>query len=192
YPLPDTPPMAVFRGRTDLLERHLSRDSGLLRRTFTHEEFYPPELGCHDAILATHGTPLAGATLLHLAVDYDEFEVATWLLEYGMNVDQPAAIDTHGFGGHTALFATVVSQPNFLLNHRGLAPQAPMTELLLNHGADPNARASLCKQLHPGYGIEGMHVYRDVTPLGWGRTFVFQKLVNQEALRLIVECGGHL
>src|SRR5439155_1730772 len=51
--LPDTPPMAVHRGRIDLLEDHLRRDPGLLTRTFSHEEIYPPELGCHaDETLA--------------------------------------------------------------------------------------------------------------------------------------------
>src|SRR5207248_8793937 len=44
--LPDTPAMALHRGRIDLLEEHLRRDPGLLRRTFRHEEVYPPELGC--------------------------------------------------------------------------------------------------------------------------------------------------
>jgi hypothetical protein len=66
--LPDTPPMALHRGRIDLLEEHLRRDPGLLRRTFSHEEIYPPGMGCHDEVLATHGTPLAGATLLHMCV----------------------------------------------------------------------------------------------------------------------------
>ena len=68
--LPDTPPMAVHRGRIDLLEDHLRRDPDLLHRTFSHQEIYPPELGCHaDESLALHTTPLAGATLLHLCVD---------------------------------------------------------------------------------------------------------------------------
>src|SRR5207247_10461503 len=70
--LPDTPAMALHRGRIDLLEQHLRRDPGLLRRTFAHAEIYPPALGCHDEVLATHGTPLGGATLLHMSVDYDE------------------------------------------------------------------------------------------------------------------------
>ena len=109
--------MALHRGRIDLLEEHLRRDPGLLHRTFTHEEIYPPELGCHDEILATHGTPLAGTTLLHMCVDYDEIEIARWLLERGMDVNARAAVDSDGFGGHTALFATVVSQPNFWMNH---------------------------------------------------------------------------
>jgi hypothetical protein len=188
--LPDTPTMALHRGRLDLLEQQLQRDPHLLQRTFSHEEIYPPELGCHDETLATHGTPLAGATLLHMCVDYDEMEIARWLLDRGMNVDARAAVDAHGFGGHTALFATVVSQPNFWMNHDGLPQVAPFTELLLDHGADPNARASLRKQLHPGYGPDTMHEYRDVTPLSWGERFHGRIFVSAPALRLIAERGG--
>jgi hypothetical protein len=188
--LPDTPPMALHRGRIDLLQEHLRRDPGLLRRTFTHEEIYPPALGCHDEVLATHGTPLAGTTLLHMCVDYDEIEIARWLLGSGMAVDARAAIDADGFGGHTALFATVVSQPNFWMNY-GRQPQvAPFTELLLAHGADPNARASLRKQLHPGYGADTLHEYRDVTPLAWGERFHNKLFVSEPAMRLIAERGG--
>jgi len=189
--LPDTPTMALHRGRLDLLEQHLRRDPGLLRRTFAHQEIYPPALGCHDEVLATHGTPLAGATLLHMCVDYDELEIARWLLERGMDVDAKAAIDGDGFGGHTALFATVVSQPNFWINHGGRPDEAPFARLLLDRGADPNARASLRKQLHPGYGPDTLHEYRDVTPLAWGEQFHKTIFVSAAALRLIAERGGH-
>ncbi|HEU5185836.1 MAG TPA: ankyrin repeat domain-containing protein, partial [Gemmatimonadaceae bacterium] len=150
--LPDTPTMALHRGRIDLLEEHLRRDPQLLGRRFMHEDIYPPELGCHDEVLATHGTPLAGTTLLHMCIDYDEMEIAHWLIERGMDVNARAAVDADGFGGHTALFSTVVSQPAYWMNHGRKAKAAPFTELLLNHGADPNVRASLRKQLHPGYG----------------------------------------
>ncbi len=189
--LPDTPTMALHRGRIDLLEEQLRRDPGLLRRTFRHEEIYPPDLGCHDEVLATHGTPLAGGTLLHMCVDYDEPEIARWLLDRGMAVDAPAAVDADGFGGHTALFATVVSQPAFWMNY-GRGPQvAPFAELLLDHGADPNARVSLRKQLHPGYGEDALHEYRDVTPLAWGERFHNRMFVSVPAMRLIAERGGH-
>ncbi|MGQ0714145.1 MAG: ankyrin repeat domain-containing protein [Gemmatimonadaceae bacterium] len=188
--LPDTPAMAVHRGRIDLLEAHLRRDPRLLDRTFSHEEIYPPQLGCHDEILATHGTPLNGATLLHMCVDYDEMEIATWLLERGMDVDAKGAIDPDGFGGHTALFATVMSQPNYWMNRRGVQ-EAPFTQLLLDHGADPNVRASLRKQLHPGYG-DWMHEYRDVTPLSWGERFHNQLFVSRAAMRLIAARGGRV
>jgi hypothetical protein len=129
-----------------------------------------------------------------MAVDYDEIEIARWLLDRGMDVDAQAAVDDDGFGGHTALFATVVSQPNYWMN-RGYKPQeAPFTELLLDHGADPNARASLRKQLHPGYvpdrGDGEIHEYRNVTPLGWGRRFHSKFFVSEPAMALIAERGG--
>lgn len=192
--LPDTPTMALHRGRIDLLERHLQRDPNLLKRTFTHEEIYPPDWGCHDEVLATQGTPLAGTTLLHMCVDYDEIEIARWLLERGMNVNERAAVDKDGFGGHTALFATVVSQPNFWMNYQRREQKAPFTELLLAHGADSNVRASLRKKLHPGYGprydVETTYEYRDVTPLAWGRQFHAKVFVSEPAMKLIEAAGG--
>jgi|SRR6187402_322418 len=189
--LPDTPTMALHRGRIDLLEEHLRRDPQMLRRTFRFEEIYPPEFGCHDEVLATHGTPLAGATLLHMCVDYDELKIARWLLDRGMPVDVKASVDADGFGGHTALFATVVSQPNLWMNRSGELLTAPFTQLLLDHGADPNVRASLRKPLHPGYGEEILREYRDVTPLSYGERFHRKEFVNEDALRLIAEHGGH-
>jgi hypothetical protein len=95
-----------------------------------------------------------------MCADYDEIEIARWLLDRGMNVDEQAAIDSDGFGGQTPLFATVVSQPNFWRKHRGQVPDALFTRLLLDHGANPDARASLRKRLHPGYGSGGTHQYR--------------------------------
>lgn len=188
FEFPDTPTMALHRGRIDLLEEHLRRDPGLLRRTFTYEEIYPPEVGCGD--MATYGTPLGGATLLHMAVDYDEMEIAKWLLDRGMDVDAKAAVDAEGFGGHTALFATVVSQPNFWMNHNHKPQVAPFTELLLEHGANPNARASLRKQLHPGYGDDAMHEYRNVTPVEWGEQFHRKIFVSEPAIALIRQHGA--
>jgi hypothetical protein len=196
FRLPDTPTMAVLRGRIDLLAEHLRRDPSLLERTFSFQEIYPPELGCNaeapaTEAMATYGSPLGGATLLHLAADYDELEVARWLLDQGMDVDARAALDSDSFGGHTALFASVVSQPNFWLNHNlehhrhGL--QAPFTRLLLDRGADPNIRASLRKELHPGYERPGLYEYRNVTPLEWGEQFHFKKLINETALEMIRE-----
>ncbi len=191
--LPDTPVMALHRGRIDLLEAHLHRDPKLLQRTFTHEEIYPPEFGCHDEVLATQGTPLAGTTLLHLCADYDELEIARWLLDRGMDPNVKATTDANGFGGHTALFGTVVSQPNYWMN-RTQSQAAPFTQLLLDHGANPNVRASLRKKLHPGYegryDVETTYEYRNVTPLGWGRQFHAKDFVSESAMRLIEEHGG--
>ncbi len=188
--LPDTPTMALHRGRIDLLEAHLARDPGLLSRTFAHREIYPPELGCHDEVLATHGTPLKGTTLLHMCMDYGEQEIAEWLIAHGADVNAQAEVDADRFGGHTPLFASVVSQVNFWPNHNRTPDTAALTRLLLEHGANPNVRASLRKQMHPGYGEHPPIVCRDVTPLGWARGFTFRKLVSEAAMRMIAEAVG--
>jgi ankyrin repeat protein len=148
-------------------------------------------MGCKDPIDATVGTPLGGTTLLHMCVDYDEMEIALWLLDHGMDVNARSAVGASGFGGYTALFATVVSQPNFWMNYEKRGPfVAPFTKLLLDRGADPNIRASIWKQLHPGHGDTTRHEYRDVTALSWGRRFHAPILVSQPALQLIEDAGG--
>jgi hypothetical protein len=183
--LPDTPTMAVHRGRLDLLEAHLRRDPDLLRRTFAHEEIYPPALGCHaDHSQALHGTPVAGGTLLHLCVDNDEVALLRWLIEQGADVNTPATIDAEGFGGHTPLFNCVVSQP-----YRCGNEDDTMARLLLAHGANPNARASLRKELR-GAPDETLHTYPNVTPLTWGTRFHDQAFVNPQVLHLLRTHGA--
>ena len=95
-----------------------------------------------------------------------------------MNVDARAEVDADGFGGHTALFGCVVAQSQRLRDSDDFA------RLLLDHGADPNARASLRKRLR-FIGDELMHEYRDVTPLSWGERFHEQGFVSRKAMRLI-------
>jgi ankyrin repeat protein len=190
--LPDTPPMAIHRGRIDLLESHLHRDRQLPNRTFSHEEIYPPALGCStDPTYALHGTPLAGTTLLHICVDFDEIEIARWLIEHGADVNARAEVDSDGFGGHTPLFGCVVSQSYMCRRQQ----DAAFARLLLDHGADPNARASLRKQLR-FVPDESMHEFRDVTPISWGKKFhgpgyPGHTWVSEPAMRLIAERGGH-
>ncbi|MEA2784672.1 MAG: hypothetical protein QOF71_776 [Candidatus Eremiobacteraeota bacterium] len=184
--LPDTAVMAFHRGRIDLLEFHLQRDPQLFARTWSHHQIYPPELGCSaDESLGLHGTPLAGATLLHLAVDFDELEIAQWMFERGAAADARAARDAGGFGGHTALFGCVVSQAY----RCGRQTDAVFTRLLLDHGADPNARASLRKRLR-FTADDALHEYRDVTPLSWGEQFHDADWVNRAAMKLIAAHGG--
>lgn len=191
--LPDTPTMALHRGRIDLLEAHLRRDSALLHRTFSFEEIFPPELGCHEEDYPR--TTLDGATLLHVCVEFDELEIALWLLGRGMAADARAAVDADGFGGHTALFAAVVSYPNFWMNYTGgwahqRKPQeSHLARLLLDHGADPNARASLRERVRSAGGAT-VREHRDLTPLAWGDVFHDRMVVSEPAMRLIAERGG--
>ena len=91
--LPDTPTMALHRGRIDLLEEHLRRDPELLRRTFSHGRSIRRRWGATTRSTRRVGTPLGGTTLLHMCVDYDEMEIARWLLDRGMDVNARAAVD---------------------------------------------------------------------------------------------------
>ncbi len=184
--LPDTPAMDLLRRRWDVLDAKLDADSNLGARTFAHSEIWPPELGCHaDPSFALHGTPLAGATLLHLAVDFDELDfLARWLAR-GVDPDPRAAIDSEGFGGHTPLFATVVSQACAT----GVRRDGAGAALLLRHGARPNVRASLRKRIR-FHDDETEHVYPNVTPLGWGRSFHGRGWVDTAAMEMIAAAGG--
>jgi hypothetical protein len=183
--LPDTPPMAVHRGRIDLLEALLARDPRMLERTFTEDEIYQPVVGHPaDRTLICNTTPPAGGTLLHLAVDSEEIEIARWLIAKGADVNAKATVNADGFGGHTALFGCVVVM--------SLRSDDAFARLLLDNGADPNARASLGKRMVDAGEDESEHVFHNVTPLGWGEQFHYQKYVNRAAMRLIAERGGHL
>jgi hypothetical protein len=189
---PDTPVMALHRGRVDLLEAHLERDPDLLTRTFDRADVYPLAPACANGNpYVAQGTPVHGATLLHIAAYFDELEIAEWLLDRGMDPDAPAATDAAGFGGYTALFATAVSQRNFWVNYgKGQPDEARFTRLLLDRGADPNVRASIRAGLEEGHGGGPLREYRDVTPLGWGEQYHERIFVSRESLRLIEAHGG--
>jgi ankyrin repeat protein len=186
---PDTPIWAFHRGRIDLLEEHLRRDPELPSRRFSHEEIFPPEIGCHDEVLATQGTPLGGTTLLHMAIEFDEDEIFDWLIENGADINARSTISENGFGGYTPLFSTVMSQPNFWLNFSGGLGSSRFTERLLELGADTTIRGSIRKKLHPGYAprydTENWHEYRNVTALEFGKQFHAKVFVSEPSLQLI-------
>lgn len=161
----------------------------MVTQRFSLPEIYPRELGCGpDFSYGLHGTPLDGTTLLHISVEFDEIEIARWLIDHGADVNAKAEINTAGFGGHTPLFGCVVNDSYLCGRQRDGA----FTRLLLDHGANPNVRASIRKQLH-FIPDETMHEYHNVTPLSWGQQFHGQKYhnwVSKEAMQLIAEHGG--
>ena len=188
---PDTPVMALHRGRIDLLGAHLARDPDLLTRTFDIADVFPLAPACARDRYTAQGTPVHGTTLLHIAAYFDELEIARWLLDRGMNPDARAAVDRDGFGGYTALFSTVVSQHNFWVNYgEGQPDEARFTRLLLDRGADPNIRSSIRARLEEGHGGGPLRDYRDVTPLCWGEQYAARIFVSRESLRLIEAHGG--
>ena len=182
FDLPDTPAMAFHRGRIDLLEAHLDRDPSLLEHRFQESEIFPAELGIKPGD-GLHVTPVFGGTLLHLAIEYDDIEIARWLIERGADVNAKATLDADGFGGHTPLFHTVVTLA---------APDDSKARLLLERGANPNARATIRKQLRDmgNPEKETMREFRNVTPIGYARQFQEPSWVNGPAITAIVERGG--
>jgi hypothetical protein len=188
---PDTPVMALHRGRIDLLEAHLIRDPHLLTRTFEIADVFPHAPACAREPFTAQGTPVHGTTLLHIAAYFDELAIAEWLLDRGMDPDAPSAIDGDGFGGYTALYSSVVCQRSFWVNYgKGQPDEVRFTRLLLDRGAKPNVRASLRARLEEGHGGGPLREYPDVTPLGWGEQFHAPIFVSREALRLIASRGG--
>jgi ankyrin repeat protein len=180
FSLPDSPAMALHRGRIDLLQAHLDRDRRILERRFSANDIYPPELGL-PAEGGMTATPVEGGTLLHRALEYDEMEVARWLLKCGADPNARAALDDEGFGGHTPLFYSVVS-----MGDRSDAK----ARLLLAHGADPNARATFRKQLRDTGDPEKdrMTVFDGVTPADYARQYREPRWVSEPALAAL---GAH-
>ncbi len=173
--------MALHRGRLDLLQEHLDRDPSLLERRFTYREiFFNRDGAPGDAYPAT---PVSGGTLLHLALEFDDIDVARWLIERGADVNARAANEALVFVGHTPLFHTVVN-----LGSMGRGDDSK-ARLLLDHGADPNARASFPHEatFHGNAPTEALH---DVTPVGYARRHPDQGVVNAPALAAIIERGG--
>lgn len=183
---PDTPVMALHRGRIDLLEAHAARDKDLFTRTFSAADIYPLAPACAAEPYRAQGTPVHNTTLLHLAAYFDELEIGEWLLDRGTPVDVPAATDRDGCGGYTALFSTVVSQRNFWVNYgHGQPDNAQFTKLLLERGANRQVTASIRHGLEDGHGGGPIRVYRDVTPQTWGEQFADPIFVSRESLRLL-------
>ncbi len=186
YDYPDTPIMAFHRGRLDDLKRHLTRDPDLLQRRFAYSEIYPRELGCpDDGRSGMCGTPVAGGTLLHLAIDFDEQEIFDWLIAAGADTNARSAIDAEGFGGQPPLFNALVS----CAVTNGRQDDAVMIRTLLAHGADRSLRATLRKFLD-WVAEPGWHVARNVTALEWAQSFPMQGWINREGVKIVSSLNG--
>jgi ankyrin repeat protein len=141
------PVLDLLRGRVDLLAKHLDAD-----RTLVHRRFPELDFGSTGARLLS----LRGATLLHVAAEYGNVEAAKLLLEGGADVNARATVDEAGVGGQTPIFHAVTQ-----FYDGGL----PMTQLLVERGADLSVRVKL-----PGHYEQPGEVV-ECTPLGYAMRF---------------------
>jgi len=77
---------------------------------------------------------LKGATLLHVAAEFGQAEIARWLLDTGADVNAPALIDSDGLGGQTPIFHAATQNGNLGID---------VVRLLLSRGADLNVHCRL-------------------------------------------------
>jgi hypothetical protein len=100
-------------------------------------------------------TPLIGATLLHFCAEYNSVNCGRFLIESGADVNAKAALDEHGFGGHTPIFHTVNQNNNNSMD---------MLNILLENSADLTVTV---KGLIWGKGYEWETWIPLVTPISY-------------------------
>ena len=122
----DAPPvLELLRGRLDNLAALLDGDPTLVGKRFAKLDF-----GTTGGRLLT----LRGATLLHVAAEYNNLGAVTLLLERGADVNARTTVDEAGVGGQTALFHSATQ-----FDDAGL----PVAQLLLERGADLTVRVKV-------------------------------------------------
>jgi ankyrin repeat protein len=99
---------------------------------------------------------LKGATLLHVAAEYQNLEAVQLLLDLGADVNARAMVDHAGVGGQTAIFHAATQRED-----AGI----PIIRLLLNRGADLTVRAKV-----PGH-YERPDEILECTALGYALRF---------------------
>lgn len=142
-----------------------------------------PSIIHHRTTLISTFTPLIGATLLHVAAEYGNANVARVLIEMGADVNAKAAVDDFGLNGHTPLFHTVNSNGNRSL---------PILRLLLDAGAKSDVRL---QGITWGKGFEWETTLFDVTPISYAQFGLLPQVHRKERdiyqnIRLLLQASG--
>jgi ankyrin repeat protein len=122
----------------------------------------------HRTTLASAFTPLAGASLLHVAAEYGNAGAARALIALGADVNARAAEDEHGLNGQTPLFHTVNSNGN---------RSEPLMRLLLDSGARADIRLA---GITWGKGFEWETTLLDVTPISYAQFGLLPQMHREE------------
>ncbi len=142
-----------------------------------------PALLDHRTTLVSAFTPLIGASLLHVAAEYGNTEVARVLIELGADVNARADVDEYGLNGHTPLFHTVNSSHN---------RSAPIMKMLLQAGAKSEIQV---QGITWGKGFEWETTLFDVTPVSYAQFGLLPQVQRKESdiydnIRLLVQAAG--
>lgn len=116
-----------------------------------------PSLLSHRTNMVSAFTPLVGASLLHVAAEYGNTDVARLLIEQGADVNAKAAFDEYGLNGHTPIYHTVNSSHN---------RSAPILHMLLDAGAKSDTAV---RGITWGKGFEWETTLFDVTPISYAQ-----------------------
>lgn len=142
-----------------------------------------PALLNHRTTMVSAFTPLVSASLLHVAAEYGNANVARVLIEMGADVNAKASIDEYGLNGHTPLFHTVNSSHN---------RSAPILKMLLEAGARSDIAV---RGITWGKGFEWETTLFDVTPISYAQFGLLPQVHRKERdiydnIRLLVEASG--
>lgn len=168
---PDDAITAIYRGRVDLLEKHLSVNPQLIHERLELTPNSADALFVDDVpytweyfgrVYYTH-CPINGGTLLHLAAEYDEDAIAAFLLGRGADINARAKQDANGVGGHTPIFNAAASYYC-----------SRVFELLVERGADLTIKATFL--IGDGEKLE-------LTPLSYTKLVIERSGYTDESMK---------
>ena len=151
--------IATIRGDSDSVKELLHGDHSLIERKY-------PSLNIGTT--AGRMLTLKGATLLHVAAEFGQVEVARLLLNAGSDVNASALTDSDGQGGQSPVFHAATQHGDFGID---------VVRLLISGGANLNLRCRL-----PGHYERPEEVFEG-TVLDYARLFPGTENRTLEELR---------